>query len=197
MDINIIKSYTKELRKGSHQAFNAIYEMYANKLYGFVFVHTKSRELSNDIVQDTFLKLWSMREEVSMDGSLHSLLITISYHKIVDVFRAQLNKVEFVDYIEFSENYLTDDNSIEKGMYYDEFLKALKLSKTLLPHRQLEIFEMSREYGLSIEEIARSLQINEQTVKNHLTIALKTLKKELSKYNMMMVVLFNILYVPY
>lgn len=197
MDHNIVKSYIKELRKGSHQAFNAIYVMYASKLYGFVFMHTKSRELSNDIVQDTFLQLWSMREQLSMEGSLQSLLLKISYYKIVNVFRSQINKIEFEDYIDFADSLQSEDTSVEKNLYYDEFLKALKLSKTLLPHRQLEIFEMSRENGLSIEEIAKTLKINEQTVKNQLTSATKTLKKELAKYHIMVLVIFNIVYGPF
>ncbi len=197
MDHNIVRSYIKELRKGSHQAFNAIYVMYASKLYGFVFMHTKSRELSNDIVQDTFLQLWSMREQLSMEGSLQSLLLKISYYKIVNVFRSQINKIEFEDYIDFADSLQSEDTSVEKNLYYDEFLKALKLSKTLLPHRQLEIFEMSRENGLSIEEIAKTLKINEQTVKNQLTSATKTLKKELAKYHIMVLVIFNIVYGPF
>ncbi len=192
MEIDILKSYIKELRKGSHKAFNAIYDMYADKLYGFAFAHTKSRELSNDLVQETFLKLWTMRETLSVEGSLQAMLFTMSHNKMIDTFRAQLNKVEFEDYIEFSENADLGDNAIEKKIYYDDFLKALKICKSQLPNRQMEIFEMSREHGKSIEEIALELKISEQTVKNQLTSATKTLKTELLKYNLIFLILFEI-----
>lgn len=148
METDILKSYIKELRKGSHKAFNAIYDMYADRLYGFAFAHTKSREMSNDIVQDTFMKLWTLRETLSVEGSLQAMLFTMSHNKMIDTFRAQINKVEFEDYVEFSENADLEDNAIEKKIYYDDFLKALKLCKNLLPTRQLEIFEMSRESGV-------------------------------------------------
>lgn len=192
MEIDILKSYIKELRKGSHKAFNAIYDMYADKLYGFVFAHTKSRELSNDLVQETFLKLWTMRESLSVEGSLQAMLFTMSHNKMIDTFRAQLNKVEFEDYIEFSETADLGDNAIEKKIYYDDFLKALKICKSQLPNRQMEIFEMSREHGKSIEEIALELKISEQTVKNQLTSATKMLKTELLKYNLTFLILFEI-----
>ena len=192
MEIDILKSYIIELRKGSHRAFNAIYDMYADKLFGFVFAHTKSREMANDLVQETFLKLWTMRESLSMEGSLLAMLFTISHNKMIDTFRAQINKVEFEDYIEFSENAELEDNAIEKKIYYDDFLKALKLCKNLLPNRQMEIFEMSRENGKSIEEIASELKISEQTVKNQLTSALKTLRAELVKYNLVYLILIKI-----
>ncbi|MFZ4583234.1 MAG: RNA polymerase sigma factor [Paludibacter sp.] len=191
MEFDILKSYIKELRNGSHRAFNAIYDMYADKLYGFAFVHTKSREMSNDLVQETFLKLWTMRETLSVEGSLQAMLFTMLHHKMIDMFRAQINKVEFQDYIEFSENADLGDNAIEKKIFYDDFLKALKLCKNLLPHRQMEIFEMSRENGKSIEEIALELKISEQTVKNQLTSAMKTLRTELVKYNLIFLVIFE------
>ena len=195
MEVDILKSYIKELRKGSHKAFNAIYDMYADKLYGFAFSHTKSREMANDIVQDTFMKLWTMHETISTDGSLQSLLFTMSYHKMIDMFRSQINKVEFEDYIEYCENLDLGDNIIEKKLFYDDFLKALKMCKNLLPHRQLEIFEMSRENGKTIEEIAMSLRINEQTVKNQLTSAMKTLRTELAKYSFLYLILFEICFI--
>lgn len=192
MENDILKFYIMELHKGSHKAFNAIYDMYVDKLYGFAFVHTKSKEMANDIVQDTFLKIWTMRESISTDGSLQSLLFTMSYNKMIDVFRAQINKVEFEDYIEYSESSEFGDNAVEKKLYYDDFMKALKMCKNLLPNRQLEIFEMSRENGKTIEEIAVGLKISEQTVKNQLTSALKTLRTELLKYNLIFVLLFEI-----
>lgn len=194
MEVDILKSYINELRKGSHKAFNAIYDMYADKLYGFAFSHTKSREMANDIVQDTFLKLWTMRESISTDGSLQSLLFTMSYHKMIDIFRTQINKVEFEDYIDFSENDDLEENAIEKKIYFDDFLQALKICKSQLSHRQMEIFEMSRENGKSIEEIALDLKISEQTVKNQLVSATKTLRAELLKYNFLFLLLFEMCY---
>jgi RNA polymerase sigma-70 factor (ECF subfamily) len=191
MEVDILKSYIIELRKGSHKAFNAIYDMYADRLYGFAFSHTKSREMSNDLVQETFLKLWTMRESISTEGSLLSLLFTMSYHKMIDTFRAQINKVEFEDYIEYCEFADLGDNAIEKKLYYDDFMKAFKICKNLLPNRQMEIFEMSREYGKTIEEIAVGLKLSEQTVKNQLTSALKTMRTELSKYNLLYLIIFE------
>lgn len=192
MEVNLLKSYIKELRNGSHNAFNAIYGMYADKLYGFIYAHTKSREIANDLVQETFLKLWTIRETLSVEGSLQAMLFTISHHKMIDVFRTQLNKVEFEDYIEFSENTANSENSFERKIYFDDFLKALKMCKSQLPHRQMEIFEMSRENGDSIETIALKLKITEQTVKNQLTSATKTLRAELLKYNFIYLLLFEI-----
>ena len=195
MENDIIKSYIKELQNGSHKAFNVIYDMYADKLYGFLLAHTKSPQISDDIVQETFLKLWINRKSISVEGSIQSLLFTISRHKMIDSFRSQINKVEFELYIDYIDEKSFEDDGIESKLFYDDFLKALKLSKKLLTEGQLEIFERNKEKGESIEEIASSLQISEQTVKNQLTTAMKKIRSQLSKKSILFLIIFEICFI--
>ena len=195
MENDIIKSYIKELQNGSHKAFNVIYDMYADKLYGFLLAHTKSPQISEDIVQETFLKLWINRKSISVEGSIQSLLFTISRHKMIDSFRSQINKVEFELYIDYIDEKSFEDDGIETKLFYDDFLKALKLSKKLLTEGQLEIFERNKEKGETIEEIASSLQISEQTVKNQLTTAMKKIRSQLSKKSILFLIIFEICFI--
>lgn len=195
MEADILKSYIKELQKNSHKAFNAIYDMYADKLYGFVLAHTKSQQIAEDIVQDTFLKLWKIRDSISLEGSLQSLLFTISKNKIIDNFRTQINKVEFDVFIEYIEDDSFNENEIEKKLNYDDFLKAYKLSKKILSERQLEIFELSRTNGKSIEEIAESLNLSQQTVKNHLSSSLKKIRQQLLKQKTLFIIFSDFLFI--
>ena len=75
-----------------------------------------------------------------------------------------------------------DNTSVEK-IYYDDFIDKLAIAKQKLTPAQRNIFEMSREEGMSNAEIAALSDISEQTVKNHLSAALKILREELRKYN--------------
>lgn len=196
MENNILKSYIKELRVGSHKAFNAIYDMYADKLYSFALAHTKSQESAGDIVQETFLKLWTMRESLTLEGSIQSLLFTIAHHRLIDLFRKQINKTEMELYIGYKEEAGHDEEiEVETKLLYDDFVKTLKLCKKLLTGRQLEIYELSREKGKSIEEISEALSLSEQTVKNQLTTALKKIKSGLLKTNMLYLILFEICFI--
>ncbi|MEA4984319.1 ECF RNA polymerase sigma factor SigL [bioreactor metagenome] len=192
MEIDIIKSYIRELKNDSHKAFNAIYDMYADKLYAFALAHTKSRQMSEDIVQDTFLKLWKIRKTINTEGSLQSLLFKISKNKIIDMFRSQINKVEFELYLSYMEENSNAEAEAERRLYYDDFYKALQLSKEQLSERQLEIFEMSREEGKSIEEIASELNLSEQTVKNQISSSLKKIRSQILKYSIFLLPFFNL-----
>ncbi len=196
MENNILKSYIKELRGGSHKAFNAIYDMYADKLYSFALAHTKSQETAGDIVQETFLRLWTARESLSVDGSLQSLLFTIANNRLIDLFRKQINKTEMELYIGYKEEAGQEENTeAETKLLYDDFVKTLKLCKKLLTSRQLEIYELSREKGKTIEEISEALNLSEQTVKNQLTTALKKIKGGLLKTNILYLLLFELCFI--
>ena len=171
----------EKLKRGSYEAFDTLYDMYADSLYGFALLHTKSSVQAEDIVQETFLKLWNMRASLSVEGSFKSMLFTIAKNHVIDVFRQQINRPDFEDYIRFCEDeHLLDNTSVEK-IYYDDFIDKLAIAK--LTPAQRNIFEMSREEGMSNAEIAALSDISEQTVKNHLSAALKILREELRKYN--------------
>ena len=195
METNILKSYIKELHKGSHKAFNAIYDMYADKLYGFAFAHTKSREMANDIVQETFLKLWIMRGTISLEGSLQAMLFTMTRNKMIDMFRAQINTIEFEQYVEYCSEGDTVQTDVEKKLFYDDFVNALRMSKKLLTDRQLEIFELSREKGKTIDEIAVQLDISKQTVKNQLTTSIKKLRIHLTNKNLLFGIILEMCFI--
>ncbi|MFV0391494.1 MAG: RNA polymerase sigma factor [Paludibacteraceae bacterium] len=185
MEHDILKSYIKELNRSSHKAFNAIYDMYVDKIYSFALAHSKSREIAGDIVQDTFLRLWSMRESLSVDGSLQSLLFTIANHRLIDAFRKQINQAEMELYISYKEAVRQrEGNQADSELLYDDFVKILKLCKKLLTDRELEVYELSREKGKTIDEISEELNLAEQTVKNQLTTALKKIKEGLLKTKM-------------
>ena len=162
-ETEIHRNTIEKLKRGSYEAFDTLYDMYADSLYGFALLHTKSSVQAEDIVQETFLKLWNMRTSLSVEGSFKSMLFTIAKNHVIDVFRQQINRPDFEDYIRFCEDeHLLDNTSVEK-IYYDDFIDKLAIAKQKLTP------------ALS--------DISEQTVKNHLSAALKILREELRKYN--------------
>lgn len=181
MDIHC--QLVKELRCGSHEAFDQLYDIYADLLYGFTLDLTKSPSEAKDVLQETFLRVWINRDNISSEYPFKAYLYKIARNLILNSFRKQTNSIAFEDYI-CSEEYQTNaDNNTDKEIYFDEFCRNLEEAKGKLPDRQKQIFELSREQGMSIAEIAEELNLSEQTIKNQLTLALKTLRETLSKYS--------------
>jgi len=171
------------LKKGSYDSFDQLYEIYADLLYGFTLDLIKSPSEAKDILQETFTRIWINRENISTDYPFKAYLYKIARNLILNSFRKQMSSIAFEEYICSEEYQKNTDNNIEKEIYFDEFYKNLEKAKYELPDRQREIFELNREQGMSIAEIADNLNLSEQTVKNHLTLALKNLRQKLSKYS--------------
>ena len=170
------------VRNGSEKAYQELYEQWVSRLYGFVFQYLKSKDATDDVVQETFLRIWSNRANLNPDVSFKSYLFTIAYHFLLKEMRRQLNNPLMEDYVEYLNRSSTVIAVAESLMCYDHFVNALEKGKQHLSPRQRIIFEMNKEYGMSISEISEKLSITNQVVRNQLYMALKILRVELRQY---------------
>lgn len=170
------KEHIIGLMQGSYKDFQVLYDYYAPMLYGFSLKMTKSTEMAKEIVQVTFIKIWTGRKEIRVECSFKSFLFTMAKNLILNKFRDEMNNPLFDDYMLFVENERVSCNAVEDYIYFEELKHSLSDAKKCLTNRQREIFEQSREYGMQNMEIAQKLHISEQTVKNVLSGALKSLR---------------------
>lgn len=166
------------LKRGSYKAFTLIYDEYADYVFNFALKQLHNRDAACDIVQDTFMKLWINRKLVDCSGNLKSFIFSIARYRIIDALRRQLREPKFEEYIEHCAEDSTDV-SPEDVMMYEEFLSLVATAKARLTPRERQIYNLSRDYQLSNSQIAEKLGISEQTVKNHLSAALKILREAL------------------
>jgi len=174
------KEYIEGLKRGSQADFGKLYDMYADHLYGFAYKLSRSSVVAEEIVQDTFLTVWQRRELIDPSYSFKAFLFTVAKNRILNLFRSSIRKFEFEDFVVHANSIDLSANATDEKISYDEFIEIVKVAKEVLPARQLEIFELSKEQDLSNREIAERLNISEQTVKNQLSSALKTLRDRLS-----------------
>lgn len=169
------------VQSGSEKAYKELYEQWVSRLYRFVFQYLKSKDASEDVVQETFLRIWSNRANLNPDTSFKSYLF-IAYHFLLKEIRRQLNNPLMEDYVEYLNRLSTETIEVESLMCYDQFVEALEKGKQYLSPRQRTIFEMNKEYGMSIPEISEKLSITNQVTRNQLCMALKILRVELRQY---------------
>lgn len=170
------------VKSGSEHAYKQLYELWVSRLYRFIFQYIKSEEATDDVVQETFLRIWVNRAKLNSKASFKSYIFTIAWHFLLKELRRQLKNPSMKEYVEYRDELATSDGETPVGLDYDQFVKALEEAKQHLSPRQREIFELNKEYGLSITEISRKLSITEQVVRNQLSIALKTLRAELRPF---------------
>jgi RNA polymerase sigma-70 factor (ECF subfamily) len=189
--MDITDQYIKKLIAGSYNAFTSLYHLYAPQLYAYVFSLTGSKSITDDIVQEAFIKIWVKREEIRTDLSFKSYLFTIAKNQLLNEFRRQMKNPVFSDYIslQFIEE-IGAESQIEQAIDFDEFNRRLQQAKQKISPRQAQIFEMNKEEGMSVEEIATQLNIKEQVVRNQLSVALRTIRGEMGRFRLLFVLFF-------
>lgn len=178
-----------QLQQDSQKAFNRIYDLYSVRLYVYCMQYVKSREDSEEIVQDVFIKLWTNRHSIVHAELLSNFIFKIAKNQIINRYRSRLNSFVFEEYVNYYNEIACSVNDASDIVEYDDFCRSLKKAMKSLPSTQREVIENMRFNQLSVRETAQSLNLKEQTVKNALSAGLKNLK-EILKRSMILIFLF-------
>ena len=168
------------LKNGNVIAFDNIYEMYSKRLYGFVLRYVKQKEDAEGIVQEVFIKIWETRNKIDIFSSFDSFIFTIAYNSTINLLRKRVSEHKYQDRLK-SVQQITEADQIIDEIYFKEISTQLQLTLDKLTPRQKEIFQLSREDGLTHEEIAKKLNISVNTVKNHMVNTLAFIKSHIDK----------------
>lgn len=165
------------LRRSDAAAFTEIYKRYWEFLYKSSFSILKDCDISDDIVQDIFVWLWSNREKHLTD-SLKPYLYTAVKYKVANVIRhGKVKEIFFEKVVQNYQEAEVDPNNLE----VKELKEVIAQFTSNLPERARMIFDLSRNKLLSNKEIAEQLGISEKTVENQMNISLKKLKISLGR----------------
>ena len=168
------------LKNGDMLAFDTIYAMYSKRLYGFVLRYIKQKEDAEGIVQEVFIKIWETRNKIDIYSSFDSFIFTIAYNTTISLIRKRINEQKYHDRLK-TVRQITDADQIIDEIHFKELNAKVKSLLDQLTPRQKEIFKLTREEGLTHEEIAKKLGISVNTVKNHLVTALAFIKSHIDK----------------
>jgi len=178
-DINVLTDslLSKQLRSGSHDAYNKIYERYFGLLFIAACKKVSDREDARDLVHETFTNLWDKRENLNPEMGIASYLYASLRNRIINWFaRQQVSSKYITSFRLFYESGVceTDHKIREKQL-------AALIEKEIdaLPPRMKEVFLLSRRAHLSHREIAMQLNISEQTVKTQIKHTLRILRARL------------------
>lgn len=151
-----------------------IYVEYRDFLYHFFLKHVKIPTLAEDLAQDVFIKFWIKKDEVESIERLDAWLYRLARNHLIDHYRrlAIEKKYQQAVWQEMERH----TNRVIKDIYRKELEAEIATLLTTLPPRQKEVFELSRQEGMSLQEIATALNISPNTAKNHLVKALKAIR---------------------
>lgn len=177
-----------QISKGDENAFQQLFYQYKDKLYAFAFRLTESNETAEDIVHDTFLKLWLNKEKLSEVKNVNAYIYKAAHNHICNAFRRKAKETLILAELKKELSIEVDDT--DNRILLNEAQLLIDNAIDKLTPQQREVFKMSRKEGLKTEEIAQRLNISLFTVKKHLTNALNYLRKEVANSYRLEVMLF-------
>ena len=175
------KRLLTELKNGSFQAFERLYNMYSGKLYNFIMrISSGNQYMAEEVVQSAFIRVWEVRERVEPESSFISFLCTIAKNLLMNMYQRQT--VEYV-YNEYLKNTGVDrDSQTEESMdlrFLNEYIDSLAEE---LPAQRKKIFILSKRQNYTNKEIAEMMGISESTVATQLSLAVKFMREQLMKH---------------
>lgn len=169
----------QRLQAGDEEAFSAIYRHYYPAVHAQVQHLLHSPEMSEDISQEIFLKIWETREKLPDIKSFKSyLFITARNHTINALKKAARSNAGISEII---RHFGITNNSTEDHIQNNEYREFIIRKLEELPPRSREIFRMCREQSKSYDEVAAELGITRDAVKSRMVHAMKMLKNSVKK----------------
>jgi RNA polymerase sigma-70 factor (family 1) len=174
-------SLLQKIVEEDETAFNILFKRYRNQLYTYLLKITKSKEMSEELVLDVFLKIWIGREVVSEITNFESFLFRIAHNKAIDFLRhAKKNLVEQEEIWNSMQDLASGESADDSLLQKDTEVVIEEAVQLLSKQRQL-VFRLSRNQGLSYDQIARQLGLSRNTVRNHLSASLQFIRTYLGQ----------------
>ena len=157
------------VRQGDQTAFQDVYERTSAKLYGVILRIVKSRELADEVLQDSYLRIWQKASTYDpASGRPMTWMIAIARHAAIDLVRKRGNEAQHIE-VELPG---APEDPERQVIVKDQLGRCL--GRLAAP--QLECVVLAYYNGYSREQLARHFSVKMPTIKSWLQRALKVLR---------------------
>lgn len=163
------------VQQGNKQAFAMLYRFYLKPLLGFSFKLSNDKEIANDAVQESWIKVSKNIRQLNDPRTFKSWIYRLVRWKTLDLLKARTRRQERFE--SFDESSQVDDATVTTNLISDSSLdEGLTIAINSLPNTEREMIHLFYLDDLRISEIAIVLNIPSGTVKSRLSRARNLLK---------------------
>lgn len=175
---------------GNEDALATLIKRHESKIYGFIYSKVSDRDISNDIFQDTFIKVIRTLKSNSYneEGKFLPWVMRIAYNLIVDHYRKNKKMPMFRETEEFSVFSIMSDNSltIENKIISEQVEMDLRKIIEELPADQKEVLVMRMYQDMSFKEISETTGVSINTALGRMRYAIMNLRKVIDKHQIVL-----------
>ncbi|HVI44848.1 MAG TPA: RNA polymerase sigma-70 factor [Chitinophaga sp.] len=182
----------KQVADGDESAFRRLFDMYADRIYGVAFAYTGSKEQSEEIVQDVFMKIWLKREHLSQVENISNYIFIIARNLVINLLHRQKREKNYLQQL------LTTAEEVPQSPESEYVLKESRRLITdainQLSPQQRTVYQLTQIQGMKLAEAAAELGLSRNTARNHLARATQCIREYLRQhtreYTMLFVLVF-------
>ena len=182
-DSDLITSYIN----GNEKAFETLLLRHKDRVYRYIYSKLKDGQLSNDIFQDTFIKVIKTLKKglYNEEGKFLPWIMRIAHNLVIDHFRKNKRIPLFNNNYDFDIFQFIYDKSLnaEKSIINDQIVSDLQKIILELPDDQKEVLMMRFYRDMSFKEIAESTGVSINTALGRMRYALINLRKVIQTNN--------------
>ncbi|MCD4730947.1 MAG: sigma-70 family RNA polymerase sigma factor [Bacteroidales bacterium] len=178
--------------QGDHISLEKLIAHHQNRVYAYILMITKNKELADDLFQDTFIKVINTIRSGSYneEGKFLQWVMRIAHNLTIDHFRKS-NRIPVVDNsknenFDIFENLNMMDKSIEDRIITDQIHKDDRKLIELLPEEQREVLYMRHYAEMSFKDIAEVTDVSINTALGRMRYALINMRKLISEKNIVL-----------
>nr|WP_315035447.1 sigma-70 family RNA polymerase sigma factor [uncultured Chryseobacterium sp.] len=177
----------KKIQSGDRPAFMLLYDRYWDSLYRFVFVRTRDKEISEEILQNLWVKILENTDAIQTDSSesAKGYLLRHLHYRILDYYNSYKKGPPTLSIDEFD---LPNESELSDTEYF-EILEENEITTLLvmidevvaqLPATEQQVYDMRIRKNMSVNETSEALGISNKTVSNKLSKALGEIREKLN-----------------
>ncbi|WP_177318641.1 RNA polymerase sigma factor [Chitinophaga sancti] len=168
-------AFFQSIASGDQAAFALLVAHYHKSVYSVAYRLTRSVPLSEEIVQDVFLKIWLKREMLEEIVNFPAFLHTVSTNMIYSTLRQQQRDVLSISDTDLEER-TPAVNTTEEVVQDREYENLLEKAIRRLPERQQQTYILIKKEGMKRDAAAAAMNISPETVKSNLEQAMKNIR---------------------
>lgn len=169
---------TESLKNGKEEAFAYLVDTYHHKLCVYANTLVKDVYCAEDIVQNVFAKVWEKRNRLNPDYAIKSFLYKSVYNEFIDHYRKNISLLSLEKkHFKTLDEILLDEDSES----LNEVIEIVKKEIQNLPPKCKEVFILSKQQGLTNNEIAEYLNVSVKAVEAQITKAFSILRSSMKE----------------
>ena len=168
------------IAEGDEQAFSDLYYQTNAGLYNAVMTYVKDPDMAREIVQQVYIRIWDSRRLLKDVRSLKDYLFILARNTVFDHIKKHTVEMKYLAGLRNQAP--VSDNNVIAGMQERECGNLLRQVVSRLPAQQREAFLMASEQEMSYDKIAARMRVSKFTVKRHLELARRFVRKHIHHY---------------